>query len=382
MDALESDYSAVLLADHEPPCLSLYQPTHRSHPDRQQDPIRFRNLMKALEASLRQKYATRETRPLLAPFQALADDRDFWNRTVDGLAVLATSDIFKVYRLQRPVPERAVVADSFHTKPLLRILQSADRYQILGINRHEARLFEGNRDAIDEVELAPEIPRTVADALGPQSGEPERKNRVYAATAPGGTTRHGTDVREDALAADTERFFRIIDRGVLEHHSRPSGMPLLLAALPEHQGLFRALSRNPFLAAAAIDTYPDALSLDALRERAWQLIQPYYLERLDGLLERFGAARSNGLGADDLAQVAAAAAGARVATLLIDADRTRPGVFDAATGAIRLDDLCHPEVDDLLDDLGEQTLRTGGEVVIVPAERMPTQTGLAAIYRF
>jgi hypothetical protein len=38
MDALERDYNSVLLADHEPPCLSLYQPTHRSHPEKQQDP--------------------------------------------------------------------------------------------------------------------------------------------------------------------------------------------------------------------------------------------------------------------------------------------------------------------------------------------------------
>ena len=44
MDALERDYLPVLLGRHEPPCLSLYQPTHRSHPDRKQDPIRFRNL--------------------------------------------------------------------------------------------------------------------------------------------------------------------------------------------------------------------------------------------------------------------------------------------------------------------------------------------------
>src|SRR5690606_19405192 len=129
MDGLERDYPSVLLADHAPPCLSLYQPTHRHYPERQQDPIRFRNLVKGIEASLRQKYAARDAQPLLAPFHALAEDRNFWNTTLDGLAVLATPDLFKVYRLQRPVPELYVVADSFHTKPLLRIFQSADRYQ-------------------------------------------------------------------------------------------------------------------------------------------------------------------------------------------------------------------------------------------------------------
>ncbi|MGQ0699043.1 MAG: hypothetical protein ACT4PZ_12470 [Panacagrimonas sp.] len=37
---------AELTAAQTPPCLSLYQPTHRHRPDNQQDPIRFRNLVK------------------------------------------------------------------------------------------------------------------------------------------------------------------------------------------------------------------------------------------------------------------------------------------------------------------------------------------------
>ena len=49
MDALERDCTSVLLTRHEPPCLSLYQPTHRAHPEKQQDPIRFRNLVRRLE---------------------------------------------------------------------------------------------------------------------------------------------------------------------------------------------------------------------------------------------------------------------------------------------------------------------------------------------
>jgi hypothetical protein len=337
--------------------------------------------VKALEASLRQKYAAREARPLLAPFHALADDHAFWNHALDGLAVLGGPALFKVYRLQRPVAELAIVAGSFYTKPLLRILQSADRYQILGLSRHDARLFEGNRYVVDEIDLAPEVPRTIAEVAGEAAGEPERKKRVYGPAAVG-TTRHGTDAREDALASDTELFFRAVDRAVLEHHSRPSGMPLLLAALPEHHHLFRAVSRNPFLVTEAIDTHPDALSLDGLRERAWQLIQPYYLKRLSGLIERFGAAQSNDLGTGDLARIARAAVAGRVDVLLIEADRQVPGTLDAATGVIAFDDLAHPEVGDLLDDLGERTLKSGGEVVIVPAERMPTQTGAAAIYRF
>ena len=151
MDLLVNDYKSGLLEAAQPPCLSLYQPTHRTYPDKQQDPIRFRNLLRELEESLRREYATRDVRPLLEPFERLAEDTDFWRtRTLDGLAVLGAPDLFRVYRLQRAVPELAVVADSFHLKPLVRLLQSADSYYVLGLDRQQIRLFEGNRDRLDE----------------------------------------------------------------------------------------------------------------------------------------------------------------------------------------------------------------------------------------
>jgi len=179
-----------------------------------------------------------------------------------------------------------------------------------------------------------------------------------------------------------ERFFRAVDEAVLDQYSRPTGMPLLLAALPEHRHLSRAVSRNPFLMSETIDAYPGALSIDELRERAWRLVLPLYLERLGGLVDEFGAARAKHLGSADLADIARAAVAGRVATLLIEADRVVPGRFEPETGAIAFAPLHDPGVDDLLDDVGEHVLRAGGDVVIVPAERMPADTGIAAIYRF
>src|SRR6185312_11772059 len=59
MHSLANDYAAGLLTSHDPPCLSLYQPTHRHYPDNSQDPIRYRNLIKSMEESLQQKYTNR-----------------------------------------------------------------------------------------------------------------------------------------------------------------------------------------------------------------------------------------------------------------------------------------------------------------------------------
>lgn len=382
MDRLANDYPEAILAPREPPCLSLYQPTHRSHPDKAQDPIRYRNLLKELTESLRRQYTEREVAGLLEPLNALAGDVQFWNHTLDGLAVLAAPGFFRAYKLQRPVPERAVVADSFHTKPLVRIMQSADRFQVLGLNRHEARLFEGNRDRIDEIELAPEVPRTLEDALERDFGR-DRDIRTYGPVREGAMGRHGkSDVKQDAIRADTEQFFRIIDRGVFEHHSRPTGLPLLLASLPEHEHLFREVSKNPHLLDETIEIFPGDLTLDELRERVWEKVLPHYLARQAALIDRFNAARARGHATADLADAARAVVEGRIAVLLLDAGRQLPGRMDGSSGEIVLGKPGEPHMDDLLDDLGERVLATGGEVVVVPSERMSTESGLAAIYRY
>src|SRR5690606_4177145 len=117
-------------------------------------------------------------RPLLEPFHELGANDAFWNTALDGLAVFGAPGFFRVYRVQRTVPERIVVADSFHLKPLLRIVQSADRYRILGLSRHEARLFEGNRVVLDEVELLPGVPRSPVDVTG-EERDAQRATRHY-----------------------------------------------------------------------------------------------------------------------------------------------------------------------------------------------------------
>lgn len=381
MDRLLQDFSAELQAHQGAPCLSLYQPTHRAMAGRQQDALRFRNLVDELEASLQRDYAKRDVGPLIKPFRALADDAGFWRGTMrDGLAVLGSAELFRVYHLQRPVPELAVAAGSFHVKPLIRILQSADRYHVLGVDRERIRLFEGNRDQLDELELPAGFPRTSQDVLG------ERENQRYvgawAARAGQAGVLHGAGSDSDIVDTAMERFFRAVDQAVLEQYSRPSGRPLLLAGLPENLGRFRAFSRNPFVLEASIGVHPDTLAPEALREQAWHAIEPTYLARLQGLVESYQAGYAHELGDSDVAKVARSAVAGRVATLLVDAERRVPGRLDLASGAIEPDALRRPDVDDLLDDIAQQVLAGGGQVVMVPSARMPTDTGLAAIYRY
>jgi len=381
---LTNDLLTEIATGHYPnPHLSLYQPTHRHYPENQQDPIRFRGLVKNLEQLLLENHPAAEVRLLLEPFESLGRDTTFWNHTTDGLAVFAAPGWFKVIGLQRTVPELIVAADSFHTKPLRRILQTADRYQVLGLNLHEIKLYEGNRDALEVVDLADGVPRTMTEALGEELTEPHQTVASYGGVgSASGAMRHGHGSKSDEVDSDANRFFRAVDRGVLEAHSRPSGLPLILAALPEHHHLFHAVSHNPSLASEGIKRHPDSMSLEDLRASAWSIFEPLYQAKLKALGEDFAVAKSQGLGLDDLTLISQAVADRRVATLLIEADREIVGHIDEGSGELHLDTTGHPPSDDLLDDLGERVLKNGGRVFVVPAAQMPTTTGAAAVCRF
>jgi hypothetical protein len=379
MNPRTSEYRSVLLGEHPAPCLSLYEPTHFRQPDRRQDPIRFKNLVKALDESLRRDYKASETDELLAPFHALEDDRAFWNHGQSGLAIFAAPDLFRIYRLQRSVPERAIVGRSFHTKPLLRILQSSDRFHVLGLNRREACLYEGNRDGIAEIDILPGVPRMVTNE--PPAGR-DAKDLVVGSILGAPTTRQGADATQDVVDHDTDTFFRRVDDAVLTHHTRPTGLPLVLAALPQYHRRFRSVSANPMLADAALDTYPPDMLNESLRERAWEAMRPRYRARLAALCDTYAAAKPDDLATDDVAKAGRAAAESRVATLLIEAERMIPGQLDVNTGDVTFSDPDRSGNHDLLDDLGEQVLRTGGDVVVVPREDMPSSTGVAATFRF
>ena len=364
------------------PCLSLYQPTHRHHPDNQQDPIRFRHLVKTLETSLRQQHDTDAIKALIAPFEALAQDHDFWNHTQDGLAVLGAPGMVRVFLLQRPVGELAVVADSFHTKPLRQWLQSTGRYQVLALSLHKVQLYEGDRNALDAVALAGDVPQTMNAALGDERTEPHTTVASYGGLGGGhNAMHHGQGGKKDEIDGDAERFFRAVDRAVLERHSRPSGLPLMLAALPEHHHRFREVSHNPFLMAGGVMVDPQGLTHDALRQRAWDVAAPQQEAQQAAWSDAYAAAAAKGLGREDLSQVAHAAAAGRVATLLIEAERQVAGRIDGSTGRIDPADIDSPCVEDALDDLGALVASMGGEVHVLPADRMPCRTGVAASFR-
>jgi len=376
MHATAKDDLLRLLRQRSAPCVSIYMPTHRSYPDRQQDALRFRNLVDEAEQELRQRTTIAMSRALMARFRGLLDDDVFWTHRLDGLAVLGSPDTFEVFDLQQSVTERAVVAESFDVTPLVRITQSADQFHVLALQQESVALYQGNRDHLDCIE--PEgVPLSGRDLLMMEAPPAPHQDEPINGNPPSGLA----GVLGDAKM-ELDRFYRALDRAVFAQLSRDSRSPLVLAGLPELQAVFRSVSRNPHLVSEGISRGALMQIDEAFIHDAWKCVEPHYQKRLEQIVNDYHVAKARNRAASDVRGVARAIASDRVGILMVEANRVIPGLFATITGQILLIDDRSQTGPDLLAAFVEAVLQTDGTAIVVPKDRMPTETGVAAIYRF
>ena len=373
---LDSDLlNELVAATGESPCISLYMPMHRKGADTRENHIRFKSAMKRAVDELGNDN-------LLGPLMSLEHDNDFWQHQLDGLAIFASSGRTYVVRLPRPVKEKVAVADSFHVKPLIRILQAAGRYHLLTITQKSVHLFEGDMEGLHEVALDEGVPKSITEALGDQV-EGEINVHSYGGLAAPGMF-HGHSDKKDERDAELERYFRVVDKAIYDHHMRGSDLPLYLAADVDYHDRFHKASHHPRLQDKGVRVNPDAQEVDAKRllEEMQELTRPAYDQEIDTLIEHFGNAKAKAEGSDDLDKVAEAAVAGKIFSILLDGDRSVGGTVDPATGKVKLSKESKPDVDDVLDDIAELALRTGAKVRVIPGDKHPTDSGVAAVFRY
>lgn len=382
MYEIVKEFPNEIIFDPKGACVSLYQTTHKSRPENMQDPIRFKNLVQTIENSLEKDFSNEEIKSIMKPFNDIAADKVFWNNVTEGLAILANKDNCVVYKLNREVEELAIVANNFHIKPLIRNFQSADNYHILGITRYDFNIYEGNRYGIEMIELDEDTPKTLIEVLGDEYTDPHLESGRYSGGATGTPAFHGHGGRKDEIEVDTERYFRYIDKFISDNFSTEMKLPLILVALDEHQGEFRNLSKNDYLLDEKVSKDPEALPKEEIRELSWEAMEPIYIQKTKDLVERYGFQRSKFLGIDDLSEVARAALEGKIDTLMIEDGKIEAGRINRKNGEIERGQLDDPRFGDVIDDIGELALKSQAEVVVLPKDRMPSTTGIAAIFRY
>jgi len=180
--------------------------------------------------------------------------------------------------------------------------------------------------------------------------------------------------REDEYLA---HFFKEVDKGVSAHLRNETG-PLVLAGVEYKLAIYRRLNSYRPALESAINGSPDGLPDRTLHQRAMELIESTFTERLQKTImdvrEHAGTPRSS----TDPRTVVQAAFQGRVLDLLV-ADNAEywgawnEGTQDVDTGNRR---------EELLNTAALQTLQHNGHAFVLKESDMPVKAAVAAFFRF
>jgi hypothetical protein len=366
-----------LASNHQPPCVSLYLPTHQGHvPD---DRSRLLGQIRRARDLLRERVSAQEADAILAPLEGSANPRAFEDQLA-GLAVFLSSGFQVQHRLPVEVPELLVVGDSFHIRPLLRYLESNRHFFVLLLNQNHVGFFKGTADGLVPVPIEG-LPHTMTEALGEE--DRERSVHYHFGARGGNNPIYGGGGKADSSRdEDRARFCRAVDQA-LWSVLRDEKAPVIVAAPGREVALFRSLTRYPHVVADVLGGDLGKANMAEIHARSWPIAQRVAMERQNEILERYGRFVSSARALDEVRAIAQFAIQGRVRDLLLARDVNLWGRLDHRTGEVALFGPRGDErAEDVLDDIAEAVLLRGGDVWSIEEGRMPTKSPVAAILRW
>jgi hypothetical protein len=379
-----ADLTALTRAPQAGPCVSIYSPTHRFGRQKEQDPIRLRNLLRSAEKRLRSEgMRASDAAGALEPAREIIRTPGFWRHQNNGLAFFLSPEIRRFYRLPIRPRRTLVVGRRFHIRPLMPLLYENGRYCILTISRNGARMRWGTRDG-----LSPFAGGAVPDPPDDHMETARSEKHLQWHTRTGDLTEqgrraaifHGQGRGIDRRKENILRYFRRVDRG-LHPLLRGPDPPLVAAGVDYLLPIYRTANTYPHLAAVLPVGNPDRMTDRQLHRLAWEAVRPIFAQRQREAFRSYKrlAGTGDSRACPDLRTILPAAFHGRVEFAFIDAQEQEWGSYDDGTGRVTLLSGSGPGAEDLLELAAVRAYLSGGRVFAVERTQIPANSKIAAL---
>ncbi|MFT0851831.1 hypothetical protein VRY85_13740 [Achromobacter sp. F4_2707] len=359
---------SLLASQRSDACVSIYLKTTPVTQEVQATRIQLGNLIKEAHAQLEKSgFDKRRLAALLGHLNDLLDDDKFWRFQASSLAVFATPDSIRTYRLANDLTSMVQVADRFHLKPLFRAVTFPHAAFILTLSENAVRLFEMNADQpAKEIEVQA-LPDDMASSVGPIPSD----ERVFSGRSYG---KEGHNVR-------LQQYVRLVD-SALRPILAGRETPLVLAATGRLADLFKQICSYPHLLAETISESPDRLTEAELTARARPVLDNAYAGQIADIKALFEKRVGQRRTTTDISDAARAATFGAIQTLLVDIDAVVPGFVDEETGEVSFVQTDDAKAYGVIDEITARAFASGATVFGVRREDIPGGHDLAAILRY
>lgn len=349
-------------------CVSVYLPTTPVTLETAASRIELKNLTKSVLAELDAAGFDKRRRAGVA--EQLADlgaDDEFWRYQARSLAVLATPEMMRSFRLPNRLAAMVEVSDRFHLKPLIRAITFPHAAFVLALSENAVRLVEVFSDLPAQRVGTRDLPEGAAEVTGGETGE----NRSSRRRMPGA----------EGKKVLLRKFARRIDAG-LRDVLAGRDTPLVVAATEPLASIFRSVNSYPGLVPEGISASPDRIGDADLAAAARPILDRAYARELESARALFESRKGQGRATSDISDAARAATYGAIERLMIDIDEVIPGTVDEADGRVTFAEGQSAATYGIVDEIAGRALLTGARVLGVRKDDIPGRAHLAAILRY
>jgi hypothetical protein len=351
-----------------PACVSIYLKTTPLTQQSDASRIELGNLARMAREQLEAVgLDKRELAALMEHLDDLQQDEAFWSVQANSLAVLATPDTLRTFRLANALTPMVQVSDRFHLKPLLRAITFPHSAFVLALSENAVRLVEVHADLPANTVKVDGLPKDAASAVGKSTlNDRTASTRIQAS--------EGQNIRFRQYARKVDAALRPVLAGV--------DTPLVLAATGRLASVFRSVNSYPNLLPGGIEDSPDRITDADLAAASRPVLDEAYAAEVETAKALFETRSSDGRATTDLSDAARAATFGAIDTLLVDIDSVVHGSIDETTGELRFADGADATSYGIVDEIAGRALAHGARVMGVRSADIPGQGELAAILRY
>src|SRR5450631_731666 len=349
-------------------CVSIYLPTTPVSQETAGERIELKNLARQalhqLEAATANK---RRVAALMEHLDDLVDDEEFWRFQARSLAVLATPDSVRTFRVPNALTAMVEVSDRFHLKPLFRAVTFPNTCFVLALAEGSVRVVQVSADLPAAVVKVDGMPKDAASAV---------HRSTVNDRSPSGRLQ-GSEGQKVLL----RQFARKVDhelRGLVTG----SDIPLVLAASEPLASIYRSVNTYAHLATAGIDGSPVHSTDGQLADRARGLLDGLNRDVIAQWKKAFATRENQGRATTDIAHAARAATYGAVEMMLVDIDEVIPGMVDDTDGTVTFAKSANARDYGVVDEIAGRVIRSGGRILGVRKADIPGGKSLAAILRY
>ena len=176
----------------------------------------------------------------------------FWHYQANGLAVLTTMSLTRIFRLPNPLKPLAEVADRFHLTPLIRAMTSPHDIFVLALAEESVRLVHAFANFPPERVQVPNLPKNAEEAT---------RRPSFHVRAP---RRRLQNLEGEKVLL--QKYVRQVEHAIYNVLSQQNA-PLVLAAEEPMASMFRSLNTYPRLADETIEGNPEQRTDAELEDR-------------------------------------------------------------------------------------------------------------------